>query len=139
MRELLCRSASLTRLELGSSLAWMLRCDYGRGGPWSWGYTCWILVGGGDWGVDVLRAYQTNVAVTKALPAHCCSVSPALVITSPLPELPTNSPLEKLRISYKTKATTAKRDWHIYPNCVHVSLHVLTTTLLPLKDLARYL
>ena len=90
------RSASFTRLELGSSLTWMLCCDYGRGGPWTWEYACWFLFGGGDWGMDVLSAYQTYVVVSKALPAHCCSVSSALVITPlSLPDLPTNSPLLK--------------------------------------------
>ena len=60
-------------------------------------------------GVDVLSAYQAYVAVTKALPAHYFSVSPALVITPlslslslSLPGIPTNSPLLKI-LGYRRK------------------------------------
>ena len=50
--------ALLTRLELGSSLAWMLYRDYGRGGPLTWGF--WF--GGEGWRMDVLSAPQTYMA-----------------------------------------------------------------------------
>ena len=127
----ICRSASLTRLELGSSLTWMLYCDYGRGVPWTWGYVCCFLFGSSDWGLDVLcipdvRCSHLGSASSFLFHFSCirhhASLPPWLT-----DEFPT---LEKLRISNKTKATTKKRDWPINPNSVPypLSLHVLTTT-----------
>ena len=82
------RSASLTRLELGSNLAWMLCCDYGMGGPWPWGYACWFLFGGGDGCIDVRCSDQGSAS---SLPFRFSCISHHASLS--LPDLPTNSSL----------------------------------------------
>ena len=115
------QSAPLTKLELGSSLARMLRHDYGRRGPSTWGYAYWFLFTGGGWGMDVLARL--------ALPAHCCSISPALAITPfSLYDLTTNSPLLK-NFGCRTKERQQKKETDL---SIPTASLVLTTTLLPL-------
>ena len=57
--------------------------------------------------MDVLSTCQMYVAVTKALPAHCCISIKTLSLSHSLTtnQFPT---LEKLRISNKTKAAPKK-------------------------------